>query len=182
MYPDLTLLAKCGAADYNTCVSTTHPECKWYPGKQLSSNQQLELHSTTVSPALFVQNFCHPPTLESWDTLAPQCLSNQDAQSCGYAQCVWSNGRELVPPEGDFCQVRDISLSPSDYSNCAKEVATTCSSTTATGNCRWYCRPTSTSIKPSCGLSDAEWDLDTCSYKCPPPPAALFSEAYCHPR
>jgi hypothetical protein len=26
------------------------------------------------------------------------------------------------------------------------------------------------------------WDMDTCSYACPPPPPALFTVPFCHPR
>jgi hypothetical protein len=104
MYKDISIETRCIASQGKTsCESTTNPGCKWFKGKVVGANQQV-----VPGSKLFENNFCHPATIQSWEAQGQHCIPNQDETSCQAAGCVWSTGVELVPPEGDFCQVETI--------------------------------------------------------------------------
>jgi hypothetical protein len=84
-------------------------QCAWRKGKTVLNNTQVVQGSF-----LFESNFCHPPTTDRWEVLAPRCLNKTDEYSCRDSQCVWSTGQELTPYHS-FCGRTFISNNATAY-------------------------------------------------------------------
>jgi len=66
---DIQLIMRCTKADEATCVDG----CRWRAGLEIAKNEQV-----SDGMPLFENNFCHPPTTDRWDELAPNCLSEDN--------------------------------------------------------------------------------------------------------
>jgi hypothetical protein len=109
MVDDYALIKRCSYADETTCNNG----CKWRAGLAVAKNEQID-----VNAPLFENNFCHPPSTDNWDELAPSCLSELNKQSCEQkGQCVWSTGKRFVPPVA-FCSASTFTMDAKVYSTC----------------------------------------------------------------
>lgn len=142
------------------------PECEWVnvPTKPTIPSVPVPSGETP----LFTKEFCHPVAFTDATIKGDfeQCISKTSATECNGGNCMWSNGKGMIP-DHDFCAPADLT----DDLNVIQQCVASKDEATCAAPCKWRRGKQAASEIPKGDDTNVDVDLS----------GPFFSKRFCHP-